>query len=77
MWEWSTPMRGNILSMTSFKLMVHGDSKKQSDFAQFHYCAKVSTVNAPIMMCTRNRLIPLPCPWLAAEKKPLFGVFVL
>lgn len=29
-WQWPTPMTRNILSMPFFKLMVHGDSRKQT-----------------------------------------------
>lgn len=48
-------------------------------FGQFHFCAKVFTVNASIMTCIRNTLITLSYPWFTAEKKIfcLFEVFIL
>ena len=46
-------------------------------FGQFHFCAKVFTVNASIMTCIRNTLITLSYPRFAAETNflCLFEVF--
>ena len=39
-WQWLTPVTRNILSMTFFELMVHGDNRKQTDFWSVSFLCK-------------------------------------